>query len=111
MFQRCVPLWDIFIGFLILLLQPDYGVDTLISKSMGECHFRFLVIGVTKPERIHIFRIPKIPLWSLDFFCLIPKPNRKVCQKCCIAITIRCCFVYQCAFGYNNIPVCIGDIF
>ncbi len=111
MFQCCVTLRDIFIGFLILLLQTDRGIDTLIGKDMGEYHLCLPVIGITKPERIYIFRVPEIPFRSLDLLHLIPKPDREVCRKCSVSIAVRCYLIKQCAFGYNSISICIGDIF
>ena len=111
MFQRSVPLRDIFIGFLILLLQADCGIDTLIGKGMGERHFRLPVIGVAEPERIHILRIPEIAFRSLDLLHLVPKPNREVCGKYGVSIAVRRHLIKQRAFGYDSIPICIGDIF
>ena len=111
MFQRSVSLRDIFIGFLILLLQADRGIDTLIGKGMGERHFCLTVIGITKPERIYILHVPEIPFRSLDLLHLIPKPNREVCGKYGVSIAVRRYFIKQRAFGYGSIPICIGDIF
>ena len=113
-FQCCISLWCVRIGFLIFLLQWNLRIDTFVGKRMGKSYHRLFVVGIIKPEGIHISGISQIPFRSLFFFYLISESNRKVCSKCCSSIFSCHRLFDQCtlfdddrAIPCSNITACI----